>query len=51
MLLGQEPQLLLVDEPAAGMTASERAVTVTLLKNLAKTRSIVVVEHDMEFIR
>lgn len=51
MLLAQEPQLLLVDEPAAGMTASERAVTVTLLKDLAKTRSIVVVEHDMEFIR
>ncbi|MDC1383982.1 urea ABC transporter ATP-binding protein UrtD [Candidatus Puniceispirillum sp.] len=51
MLLAQDPQLLLVDEPAAGMTASERAVTVTLLKDLAKTRSIVVVEHDMEFIR
>lgn len=51
MLLAQEPQLLLVDEPAAGMTASERAVTVTLLTDLAKTRSIVVVEHDMDFIR
>ncbi|MDA7598890.1 urea ABC transporter ATP-binding protein UrtD [Alphaproteobacteria bacterium] len=51
MLLAQEPRLLLVDEPAAGMTASERGVTVTLLKDLAKTRSIVVVEHDMEFIR
>jgi urea transport system ATP-binding protein len=51
MLIAQDPQLLLVDEPAAGMTASERAVTVTLLKDLAKTRSIVVVEHDMEFIR
>ena len=51
MLIAQDPQLLLVDEPAAGMTASERAATVTLLKDLAKTRSIVVVEHDMEFIR
>ena len=51
MLLAQEPQLLLVDEPAAGMTASERAVTVTLLTDLAKTSSIVVVEHDMDFIR
>ena len=51
MLLAQDPKLLLVDEPAAGMTASERAVTVTLLKDLAKTRSIVVVEHDMEFVR
>ena len=51
MLIAQDPQLLLIDEPAAGMTASERAVTVTLLKDLAKIRSIVVVEHDMEFIR
>lgn len=51
MLLAQDPQLLLVDEPAAGMSASERRVTVTLLKALAKTRSIIVVEHDMEFIR
>ena len=51
MLLAQEPKLLLVDEPAAGMTAPERAVTVSLLKELAKTRSVVVVEHDMEFIR
>ena len=51
MLLAQDPQLLLVDEPAAGMTASERRVTVTLLKALAKTRSIIVVEHDIEFIR
>ena len=51
MLLAQDPQLLLVDEPAAGMTALERAVTVKLLKGLARTRAVVVVEHDMEFIR
>ena len=51
MLLAQDPQLLLVDEPAAGMTAPERAVTVNLLKELATTRAVVVVEHDMEFIR
>ena len=51
MLLAQEPKLLLVDEPAAGMTAPEREVTVALLRDLAKTRSVVVVEHDMEFIR
>ena len=51
MLLAQDPKLLLVDEPAAGMTAPEREVTVALLKDLAKTRSVVVVEHDMEFIR
>ena len=46
-----KPRLLLLDEPAAGMTVSERAVTIKLLKELSKTRSVVVVEHDMEFIR
>jgi urea transport system ATP-binding protein len=51
MLLAQEPRLLLVDEPAAGMTPAERELTTTLLVNLAKTRAVVVVEHDMEFIR
>ena len=51
MLLAQDPKLLLVDEPAAGMTAPERTVTVTLLKELARKRAVVVVEHDMEFIR
>ncbi len=51
MLLAQEPRLLLVDEPAAGMTPAEREQTTGLLVNLAKTRAVVVVEHDMEFIR
>ena len=51
MLLAQDPKLLLVDEPAAGMTAPERAVTVKLLKQLSVSRAVVVVEHDMEFIR
>ena len=51
MLLAQKPSLLLIDEPAAGMTAPERKKTVHLLKNLSKTQSIIVVEHDMEFIR
>jgi urea transport system ATP-binding protein len=51
MLLAQEPRLLLVDEPAAGMTLGEREHTTTLLKEAAKTRAVVVVEHDMEFIR
>ena len=51
MLLAQDPKLLLVDEPAAGMTAPERKITVNLLKDLSHTRAIVVVEHDMEFIR
>jgi len=51
MLLAQDPQLLLVDEPAAGMTVDERNHTVELLREAAKTRAVIVVEHDMEFIR
>ncbi len=51
MLLAQEPKLLLVDEPAAGMTDSETAETGVLLREIAKTRSVVVVEHDMGFVR
>ncbi len=51
MLLAQEPQLLLVDEPAAGMTDAETAQTAILLKEIARTQSVVVVEHDMEFVR
>ena len=51
MLLAQEPQLLLVDEPAAGMTPEEREHTTSLLVQAAKTRAVVVVEHDMEFVR
>ena len=51
MLLAQEPQLLLVDEPAAGMTPAEREHTTAILVEAAKTRAVVVVEHDMEFVR
>jgi len=51
MLLAQEPRLLLVDEPAAGMTPAEREHTTELLVEAAKTRAVVVVEHDMEFVR
>ena len=51
MLLAQEPRLLLVDEPAAGMTPEERDHTVEILREAAKTRAVVVVEHDMEFVR
>ena len=51
MLLAQDPDLLLVDEPAAGMTPIEREHTSSLLLETAKQRSVVVVEHDMEFVR
>ncbi len=51
MLLAQDPQLLLVDEPAAGMTPEEREHTTAILVEAAKTRAVVVVEHDMEFVR
>ncbi|WIJ26484.1 urea ABC transporter ATP-binding protein UrtD [Devosia sp. RR2S18] len=51
MLLAQDPKLLLVDEPVAGMTDSETIETAKLLKEIAKTRSVVVVEHDMSFVR
>ena len=51
MLLAQEPRLLLVDEPAAGMTPAEREQTTALLVSLARTRAVVVVEHDMDFVR
>ncbi|MEZ5716549.1 MAG: urea ABC transporter ATP-binding protein UrtD [Paracoccaceae bacterium] len=51
MLLAQEPRLLLVDEPAAGMTPAEREHTTRLLVEAAKTRAVVVIEHDMEFVR
>ena len=51
MLLAQEPKLLLVDEPAAGMTDAETAATAELLKDIAREKSVVVVEHDMAFVR
>lgn len=51
MLLAQDPRLLLVDEPAAGMSPAEREHTTDLLKRAAQTRAVVVVEHDMEFVR
>ena len=51
MLLAQEPQLLLVDEPVAGMTDAETEQTAALLRDINRTRSVVVVEHDMAFVR
>lgn len=50
MLLVQEPKLLLLDEPVAGMTDAETEVTAELFKSLARTHSLMVVEHDMGFV-
>ena len=51
MLLAQNPRLLLVDEPVAGMTDAETEDTATLLRDIARDHSVVVVEHDMAFVR
>jgi len=51
MLLAQDPRLLLVDEPVAGMTDNEYEQTAALLREINRTRSVVVVEHDMAFVR
>ncbi|MGH6881154.1 urea ABC transporter ATP-binding protein UrtD [Hypericibacter sp.] len=51
MLLMQEPELLLVDEPVAGMTDGETEKTALLLRDIARTHTVVVVEHDMNFVR
>ena len=51
MLLAQEPKLLLVDEPVAGMTDVETMQTAELLKEINATKTVVVVEHDMAFVR
>jgi urea transport system ATP-binding protein len=51
MLLAQEPKLLLVDEPVAGMTDAETWQTTELLKEINRNRTVVVVEHDMAFVR
>jgi urea transport system ATP-binding protein len=51
MLLAQDPKLLLVDEPVAGMTDVETHQTAELLKEIARVKTVVVVEHDMTFVR
>ena len=51
MLLMQQPELLLVDEPVAGMTPQETERTAELLLSLAGKHSVIVVEHDMDFVR
>ncbi|CAA6678961.1 MULTISPECIES: urea ABC transporter ATP-binding protein UrtD [unclassified Lentimonas] len=50
MLLVQDPELVMLDEPVAGMTAKERDATAILLRKIAKERSIIIIEHDMDFV-
>ena len=51
MLLMQDPQLLMLDEPVAGMSVSERVATADLLNRISQGRSVLVIEHDMEFVK
>ena len=51
MLLAQEPELLLIDEPAAGMTDAETEQTAQLLREISRRQAVVVVEHDMTFVK
>ena len=51
MLLMQEPELLMLDEPIAGMSARERELTAALLKRICQNRSVIVIEHDMDFVK
>jgi urea transport system ATP-binding protein len=51
MLLAQDPKLLLIDEPVAGMTDAETLQTAKLLKEISRDHSVIVVEHDMAFVR
>jgi urea transport system ATP-binding protein len=51
MLLMQDPELLMLDEPVAGMSAKERDETAELLNRICKNRSVIVIEHDMEFVK
>ena len=51
MLLGQKPSLMLIDEPVAGLTDEETELTADLLKSLSGENTLLVIDHDMEFIR
>ena len=51
MLLMQEPELLMLDEPVAGMSVSERERTAELLTRISANRSVIVIEHDMDFVK
>ena len=51
MLLMQEPELLMLDEPIAGMSPRERELTADLLQRICRNRAVIVIEHDMAFVK
>jgi urea transport system ATP-binding protein len=51
MLLMQDPELLMLDEPIAGMSVRERELTAELLERICRNRSMIVIEHDMDFVK
>jgi urea transport system ATP-binding protein len=51
MLLMQSPEVIMLDEPVAGMSVRERTETASLIRKISKDRSVIVIEHDMEFVR
>jgi urea transport system ATP-binding protein len=51
MLLMQDPEVIMLDEPVAGMSVRERTETASLIRRISKDRSVIVIEHDMEFVR
>jgi ABC-type uncharacterized transport system ATPase subunit len=51
MVLASDPAVVLLDEPAAGLTQTERQMTLQLVRRLGETRAVVVIEHDMAFVR
>ncbi len=51
MLLMQDPEIIMLDEPVAGMSVRERTETATLIRSISKDHSVIVIEHDMEFVR
>jgi urea transport system ATP-binding protein len=51
MLLMQNPEIILLDEPVAGMSVRERSETAALIRSISQDRSVIVIEHDMEFVR
>jgi len=51
MVLASDPELLLLDEPTAGMSVEETRKTAELIKKIAKNRSVIIIEHDIQFVK